>query len=233
MPDVVPTYEQVAEAAGRLREEGRPVTIETVREMLGDASATGVLRHLSAWRAAEEPMPAAPAAAIPEAVATALTDWARNFAEESGAGPRDALARAQADLDELLRSGEQAESERDQAQAVNAEQAEQIEQLTVELRDARRVATEALVSKAKDQLAIDGKDRQINDLRQQLERNVTASAADSDARLAAEMELVGATTARDEFASEIKQLRQQLDTIKAERATLRAEVDAARGRAKT
>jgi len=233
MPDVVPTYEQVAEAAGRLREEGRAVTIEAVREMLGDASATGVLRHLSAWRAAEEPMPAAPAAAIPEAVATALTDWARNFAEESGAGPRDALARAQADLDELLRSGEQAESERDQAQAVNAEQAEQIEQLTVELRDARRVATEALVSKAKDQLAIDGKDRQINDLRQQLERNVTASAADSDARLAAEMELVGATTARDEFASEIKQLRQQLDTIKAERATLRAEVDANRGRAKS
>jgi hypothetical protein len=233
MPDVVPTYEQVAEAAGRLREEGRAVTIEAVREILGDAAATGVLRHLTAWRAAEEPMPTPPAADIPEAVATALTDWARRYAEESGAGPRDALARAQADLDELLRSGEQAESERDQAQAVNAEQAEQIEQLTVELRDARRVATEALVSKAKDQLAIDGKDRQINDLRQQLERNVTASAADSDARLAAEMELVGAVTARDEFASEIKQLRQQLDTIKAERATLRAEMDAARGRAKS
>ena len=233
MPDVVPTYEQVAEAAARLREEARPVTIEAVREILGDASATGVLRHLNAWREAEEPVPAAPAVEIPEAVATALTDWARRFAEESGAGPRDALARAQADLDELLRSGEQIENERDQAQAANAEQTEQIEQLTVELRDARRLATEALVSKAKDQLAIDGKDRQINDLRQQLERNVTASAADSDARLTAEMELVGATTARDEFASEIKQLRQQLDTIKAERATLRAEVDAARGRTRT
>ncbi|WEF34168.1 DNA-binding protein [Pseudoduganella chitinolytica] len=230
MPDAIPTYEEVAEAAARLREEGSPVTIDAVREMVGSGSAAAILRHLAAWREAEQPMPAPPSATIPPELATALTDWARRHAEEAGAGAREALERARGDIEELLRSGDEIEFERNQAQAVNAEQAEQIEQLTVELRDARRVATEALVSKAKDQLAIDGKERQINDLRQQLERNVTASAADSDARLAAEMELVGAVTARDEFASEIKQLRQQLDAVKAERATLRAEMDALRGR---
>ena len=133
------------------------------------------------------------------------------------ASPRGALARAQAYLAELLRSDDQAESVRDQARAFNAEQAEQMEQLTVELCDARCVAAEALVSKAKDHFASDGKEQQINDLRQQLERNVAASAAESNARLAVELELLSAVTARDEFASEIKQLRQELDTIKAER----------------
>ncbi|AVR97227.1 DNA-binding protein [Pseudoduganella armeniaca] len=230
MPDAIPTYEEVAEAAARLREEGTPVTIEAVREIVGHGSAAAILRHLAEWREAEQPMPAPPPAAIPPELATALTDWARRHAEEAGAGARDALERARADIDELLRSGDEIEYERNQAQAINAEQTAQIEQLQVELRDARRVATEALVSKAKDQLAIDGKERQINDLRQQLERNVAASAADSDARLAAEMELVGAVTARDEFASELKQLRQQLETIKAERTSLRAEMDALRGR---
>jgi len=68
-----------------------------------------------------------------------------------------------------------------------------------------------LVGKAKDQLAIEGKDSQLADLRLQLERNVAASAAQSDARLAAEMELIGAATARDNFAAEIKELHAQLD----------------------
>ena len=40
--------------------------------------------------------------------------------------------------------------------------------------------------------------------------NVAAAAALSDARLNAEMELVGAVTARDNFAAEIKELRARL-----------------------
>jgi hypothetical protein len=79
-----------------------------------------------------------------------------------------------------------------------------------ELRNARTIATDALVGKAKDQLAIEGKDAQLADLRAQLERNVAAQAALSDARLAAEMELVGAVTARDNYAAEIKELRARL-----------------------
>jgi chromosome segregation ATPase len=84
---------------------------------------------------------------------------------------------------------------------------------------------EALVSKAKDQLAIEGKDRQIEQLRGQLERSVAESAAVSDARLAAEMELVGATTARDSLANESRDLRTQLDALHAERSSLRAEIE--------
>lgn len=79
-----------------------------------------------------------------------------------------------------------------------------------ELRNARSIATDALVGKAKDQLAIEGKDAQLADLRAQIERNVAAAAALSDARLTAEMELVGAVTARDNYAVEIKELRAKL-----------------------
>ncbi len=230
MPDPTPTYEEVAEAANRLKEEGAAVTNDAVREALGAGSAASIHRHLAQWRASTDTPHTPPSPDIPEAVAAALTDWAQRYAEAAGAGTRDALARAQGDLEALLDSGEQIETERDRALATSAEQSEQIEQLMVELRDARKLATDALVGKAKDQLAIDGKDRQIADLRAQLERNVAASASDSDARLAAEMELVGATTARDEFAAEAKQLRAQLEAAKAERTTLRAEMDALRGR---
>ncbi len=230
MPESTPTYDEVAEAANRLKEEGTEVTNEAVRDAIGAGSAASIHRHLSQWRASTDTPFTPPSADIPEAVAAALTDWAQRYAEEAGAGTRDALARAQSDLEALLDSGERIESERDRALATSAEQNEQIEQLMVELRDARKLATDALVGKAKDQLAIDGKDRQIADLRAQLERNVAASASDSDARLAAEMELVGATTARDEFAAEAKQLRAQLEAAKAERTTLRAEMDALRGR---
>jgi hypothetical protein len=49
-------------------------------------------------------------------------------------------------------------------------------------------------------------------------------AAESDARLRAEMELVGATTARDSLASELDDLRAKLDKSTAERSKLRAEL---------
>src|SRR5690349_18824413 len=52
MPDAIPTYEEVAEAAARLREEGNPVTIDAVREIVGHGSAAAILRHLAEWRAA-------------------------------------------------------------------------------------------------------------------------------------------------------------------------------------
>ena len=56
--------------------------------------------------------------------------------------------------------------------------------------NARHIATDALVGKAKDQLAIEGKDSQLADLRAQIERNVAAAAALSDARLNAEIQKV-------------------------------------------
>lgn len=147
---------------------------------------------------------------IPDAIVAALGEWVQQQAEEAGAGPRAALARTEQELqaarDELSATG----AARDAAQALAAERNEEIEQLVAELRNARSIATDALVGKAKDQLAIEGKDAQLADLRAQVERNVAAAAALSDARLAAEMELVGAVTARDNYAAEIKELRARL-----------------------
>ncbi|TWI69711.1 plasmid replication DNA-binding protein KfrA [Pseudoduganella lurida] len=237
MQDQTPTFDAVSSAATGLQERGQPVTIEAVREALGSGSPNLIQKHLSAWRATQDAPAPAPKAELPAAVVAALADWAQQFAEQSGAGARDALAQSESDMAALAEAGEALEAERDAllaelsaANVLAAERAEQIERLTVELRDAREVATNALVGKAKDQLAIDGKDRQIADLRSQLERSVTSAGTDSDARLAAEMELVGAVTARDNFASEVKALREQLDAATAERRALRVEIDGLKGR---
>ena len=172
----------------------------------------------------------APALDIPEAVAAALSGWVQQVAEQAAAPVREALAEVEADAAALRETSASLEAARDQALAASSEHQAEIERLSAELRDARQVATEALVSKAKDQLAIDGKDRQLADLRAQLERNVAAQASESDARLAAEMELVGATTARDNFESEVKTLRAQLDKSYAERSALRAELESLRAK---
>lgn len=147
---------------------------------------------------------------IPEAIVTALGDWVQRTAEEACAGPRASLARTEGELEAARAELADTSAARDSAQARVTERDEEIEQLMAELRNARGIATDALVGKAKDQLAIEGKDAQLADLRAQIERNVAAQAALSDARLAAEMELVGAVTARDNYAAEIKELRARL-----------------------
>lgn len=236
------TFDEVAAAAIGLQNDGKRATIEAVREILGTGSPNTIHQHLLAWRASQAKPADAPKADIPPALAAALSNWVQQFADESSAGVREAQAQADSDMEALLASGQQLEAERDdllaqlahvttardQALATAAERGADIERLTVELRNARLVATEALVGKAKDQLAIEGKNGQLVDLRAQIERNVAASAAVSDARLAAEMELVGAVTARDNFAAEIKDLSAQLDAAHAERSALRAEMDVLR-----
>ncbi|MRW93912.1 hypothetical protein GJ699_28365 [Duganella sp. FT80W] len=152
---------------------------------------------------------------IPEAIVSALGDWVQQQAEQASAGPRAELERSEQALAEVRGELETASAARDQAQALAAARDEEIEQLQAELRNARSIATDALVGKAKDQLAIEGKDAQLADLRAQIERNVAAAAALSDARLTAEMELVGAVTARDNYAAEIKELRARLATRQA------------------
>ncbi|SEO53559.1 replication region DNA-binding N-term [Duganella sp. CF517] len=218
------TAEQVASAADGLQRDGTRVTIEAVSALLDGASVNAVHKHLTAWRARNAKPAAAPKLDIPEPIAVALGKWAQQLAEEAGVGARDALAQSEEDMEVLLKSGEQFEAEReellaqvagltaerDEALATLVERGEEIDQLQAELRNARHIATDALVGKAKDQLAIEGKDSQLADLRAQIERNVAAAAALSDARLKAEMELVGAVTARDSFAAEIKELRAKL-----------------------
>ena len=181
----------------------------------------------------------APRAQLPAALAADLAKWAEEYAHGAGAGTREALARTERGLQEALLEAERlladvdsAAAARDAAQAAADERSEEIERLTAELKNARQIAMDALVGKAKDQLAIEGKDAQLLDLRGQLERNVAASSAQSDARLAAEMELLGATTARDSLALEIKDLQAQLAAAKSDRGALRMELDKLRKSAK-
>lgn len=236
------TFDEVTAAAISLQNDGKRVTIEAVRDFLGTGSPNTIHKHLIVWRASHAKSAEAPKVEIPESIVAALGSWVQQFAEGSSAGVRDALGQSESDMEALLISGEQLEAERDellaqvasvttardQALATATERGENVERLTVELRNARQVAMDALVGKAKDQLAIEGKDSQLADLRLQIERNVAASAAESDARLAAEMELIGAVTERDNFAAEIKDLRAALDASHAERSALRAEMEVLR-----
>ena len=229
------TYDDVARAADSLRQDGEAVTIEAVQDVLGEGSPNAIFKHLAAWRAANVKPPAPPRAELPQELLAGLADWALKFAEQAGAGDRDALARNEADIEALRAAGEALEGERDAlrdevasvtaaSEEAIAERDETIERLNAELKNARQVAMDALVSKAKDQLAIDGKEQQLAQLRQELERKIADMAAESDARLRAEMELVGATTARDSLASELDELRAKLDKSTAERSKLRAEL---------
>lgn len=218
MPGPETTFEEVAAAAQGLVDRGQPVGAESLRAALGGASALSIHQHLATWRASQAAPAQAPDVAIPASIAAALGSWARQLAEDAAAQAREGHAQTQGDLASLLEQSAQAQAERGaldadlvQLRAALAERDASIERLTVELRHARAIASDALVGKAKDQLAIDGKDEQIAELRREMERHVAASAAASDARLAAQMELVGAVTARDNFAAEITELRAQLD----------------------
>ena len=211
------TYDDIAAAADRLRDEGQPVTLEAVRGIAGAGSSSAAYRHLSAWRAGQAKPVEPPRAVLPDALVAGLAEWARQHAHEAGAQDRAALAEADADRDALFAAGEAAEAERATLHADLAERDETIERLNAELRNARQVAMDALVSKAKDQLAIDGKEAQLTALRAELERNVASQAAESDRRLAAEMELVGATTARNALEAENAELRAQLAAARAKR----------------
>jgi chromosome segregation ATPase len=228
------TFDEVATTAKRLVNNGLPVTVGALRDALGMVSLSSVHKHLTAWRASQTKPAEALEVDIPESITAALVGWAQQLADEARTGLRDGLAQADGDLASLLHLNEQLEVDRDelraqlakiteernQALATLAECDTHIERLTVELQHARDTASNALVGKAKDQLAIEGKDAQLAELRLQLERNVAASSAESDARLAAEMELVGAVTARDNLAAEVKELRTQLDAYRAGRRTL-------------
>ena len=229
------TFDDVARAAKSLQEDGEPVTIEAVQDFLGEGSPSTIFKHLAAWRATHVKPAAPPKAELPKELLAGLADWALKFAEQAGAGDREALERNEADIEALSASSEALEGERDalRAEVANvtaaseeaiAERDETIERLNAELKNARQVAMDALVSKAKDQLAIDGKEQQLTQLRQELERKIADMAAESDARLRAEMELVGATTARDSLSAELDDLRAKLDKSTAERSKLRAEV---------
>jgi len=229
------TYDDVARAADSLRQDGEAVTIEAVQDFLGEGSPNAIFKHLAAWRAANVKPAVPPKAELPQELLAGLADWALKFAEQAGAGDRDALARNEADIEALRAAGEALEGERDAlrdevasvtaaSEEAIAERDETIERLNAELKNARQVAMDALVSKAKDQLAIDGKEQQLAQLRQELERKIADMAAESDARLRAEMELVGATTARDSLAAELEELRAKLDKSTAERSKLRAEL---------
>jgi hypothetical protein len=218
------TFDEVAKAAASLQEDGEPITVEAVRDHLDAGSPSTIYRHLAAWRADNVRQPAPPPPEIPAAILADLGRWVQQYAEESGAGPRANLAQAESDLEALRASGEQLETERDglreeldQALATLADRDESIERLNAELRNARQVAMDALVGKAKDQLAIDGKDNQLAALRAEIERNVTSQAAESDARLKAEMELIGAVTMRDSLEAEVKEVRAQLEKARAKR----------------
>ena len=104
------TFDDVARAAESLQEDGEAVTIEAVQDFLGEGSPNAVFKHLAAWRAANVKPATPPKAELPQELLAGLADWALKFAEQAGAGDREALARNEADIEALRSAGEALEA---------------------------------------------------------------------------------------------------------------------------
>ena len=145
------TFDDVARAAESLQKDGEAVTIEAVQDFLAEGSPNAIFKHLAAWRAANVKPKKAPKAELPKELLAGLADWALKFAEESGAGDREALERNEADIEALRSAGEALEGERDAlreemanataaSEEAIAERDETIERLNAELKNARQEA---------------------------------------------------------------------------------------------
>jgi chromosome segregation ATPase len=97
------TKETIFQAAQELDDEGRSVTVTTVRDKLGKGSYTTITDALKEWHADQEKKQTSDAPPTPE-VLTRLTDrlWAEawKIAYKAVESEREALARARTQLDQ-------------------------------------------------------------------------------------------------------------------------------------
>jgi chromosome segregation ATPase len=97
------TKETIFQAAQELDDEGRPVTVTTVRDKLGKGSYTTIADALKEWHADQEKKQTADAPEIPE-VLTRLMDrmWSEawKIAHKVTESEREALVRARTQLDQ-------------------------------------------------------------------------------------------------------------------------------------
>lgn len=155
------TYAQVAQSAEALTAAGTNPTIAAIRQAMGGTGSPNTIhKHLAAWKG-ERPPATSPAAAgheLPTKLIMAIHDVISQAAANARAETEAALQQAQSEAVELARTGEYIEAERDalmdqietlkterdQAQAVAAERAKEIERQALQIEQERATNKTAL-----------------------------------------------------------------------------------------
>lgn len=157
------TYAQVAQSAEALTAAGTNPTIAAIRQAMGGTGSPNTIhKHLSAWKG-ERPPATSPAAAghelpakliiaihdvISQAAASAKAEAEAEAALQQAQNETVELARAgeyiEAERDALLEQIEALKTERDQAQAVAAERAKEIERQALQIEQERATNKTAL-----------------------------------------------------------------------------------------
>jgi chromosome segregation ATPase len=199
------TFEAVEQAANELRGAGVLPTVRLLREKVGGSNTT-VLRHFTAWKAANPPARHQPREIPIEIVAAVESALAR--AEAAARAEIQAqLVEVQTTLDDVTRENEylqdQAASlqaaktalttERDTLRGQLAEQVAEMQSLRESLAREQAAAEAARVGQAKAQLLVDGATSRISEqqerereVRQELARLQDQAAAARDARAVSE-----------------------------------------------
>lgn len=235
------TYEAVEQAANELRGAGLVPTVRVLREKVGGSNTT-VLKHLTAWKAANPPAKHQ-AREIPIEIVAAV-ESALNRAEAAARSEIQAqLVEMQATLEDISAENEDLQdrnsglidanagvtSERDTLKGQLAEQTTELQALREAVSREQAAAEAARVELAKAQLRVDGADTRVAEIqereretRQELLRvqgefgSLREARASAEQRAAVlEAQLDGERGARQASEARLTALQQDLQAVTA------------------
>lgn len=229
------SYDEVKAAALAILATGEQPSLRSVRDALGRGSNTTISGHMARWRATEQPIPeevpppdvsASVASAIQDdkerAIAAARAPLLARIASMEGEAQlvRDESNASEDEIERLQDQVAILTTERDQAQALAGERAEEIRRLTDAL-VTERTAKDALVLQAATlQLKADAQSEQLTELKTALATAQSELSTAVKGRQAAETRLAGleakeaAERARaDELANRVKRIEQRAEEL--------------------
>jgi colicin import membrane protein len=232
------TSEQVAQAADSLLGEGQQPTIKAVRERLGDTGSPNTIhKHLTAWRAARPPATAA-APELPASLAGAIAAEIERATAAARAEIEARLIQAQTEAADLAQAGEALEAERealteqvaalaterDTLSGKAAQQAADLDAQAQRIEREQSAAESARVELATARLRIEGDAERRAEQTAEIQRLRAALETETAARVAGEQSAAV-------LASQLAELRGQVEELRTVRTRLESERDQAREQA--
>jgi chromosome segregation ATPase len=196
------SYEQVAAVCDALQAANRSITINSVREALGNTGSPNTIHaHLVKWRAAR-PVAKAAAYELPPDLVNALGKEMAKAAAGARAEIEEKLVTAQSEAAQLSATGEVLEqqnadlqeqlndvaSERDAADTLASERQVEINHLTDLVQRERDFVGQAQTQAATLQVTVTEQSKEIEALHKQLAKLTTDLQVNTDQRIAAERE---------------------------------------------
>lgn len=247
MPRSGITYEQVAQAAAQLLQEGRVgadgnPTLQALREQLGTGSPNTIHAHLKAWKATREAAQPAAVPELPAALVRAFREAMDGVRAEAQAALKWQLAAAQSEAKELARAGSEVEANLAELESVHASLGAECDQLLgrfnaleeehkrckQELTEEKRAAEKTRLDLRDAQLQREAAQAQLEQLRADAAKLQESLDAERSARVAAERELAGALAVRDALSERVSDTKARSAQLERECAEGREALSAER-----